>query len=335
MSDSDNIGRLILYTSPAGDVEVDVRFEDESIWMTQKMMADLFGVQRPAITKHLTNIINEGELNEQTICSILEHIGENGRTYKTTYYNLDAIISVGYRVNSLKATQFRIWATEKLREFIIKGFVIDENRLKNGRHFGKDYFDDLLEKIRDIRASERRFYQKITDIYALSADYDPKLDITKKFFAHVQNKFLYGITGKTSTEIIKDRANSKIPNMGLYTWKNSPGGKILKSDVSVSKNYLSPEELRKLNRIVTMFLDFAELQAENNVIMNMSDWVTKLDSFLEFNTIDVLKNFGIVQKKVAKALAEGEYEKFKILQDRNYISDFDKSTAKYLKKLKE
>lgn len=325
-------GQILLYTTSDGEIKIDVFFKDETVWLTQKKMAELFAADRSVITKHIKNIFTEGELTEKEVSAIFAHTAADGKTYNTNFYSLDAIISVGYRVNSTSATQFRIWATKTLREFIIKGFVLDDERLKNGRHFGKDYFDELLERIREIRASERRFYQKITDIYAeCSMDYDPAVEITKSFYATVQNKLHWAITGQTAAELIASRADEKKPNMGLTTWKNSPGGKILKSDVSIAKNYLNEKELAELNRIVNMYLDYAELQASRQIPMKMKDWADKLDAFLKFNEYEVLKNTGRISANVAKKLAEEEFEKFRIEQDKLYESDFDKEMKKYLK----
>lgn len=325
-------GQILLYTTSDGEIKIDVFFKDETVWLTQKKMAELFAADRSVITKHIKNIFAEGELNEKEVSAIFAHTAADGKTYNTNFYNLDVIISVGYRVNSTSATQFRIWATKTLREFIIKGFVLDDERLKNGRHFGKDYFDELLERIREIRASERRFYQKITDIYAeCSMDYDPAVEITKSFYATVQNKLHWAITGQTAAELIASRADEKKPNMGLTTWKNSPGGKILKSDVSIAKNYLNEKELAELNRIVNMYLDYAELQASRQIPMKMKDWADKLGAFLKFNEYEVLKNTGRISANVAKKLAEEEFEKFRIEQDKLYESDFDKEMKKYLK----
>ena len=320
---------ILLYKSKDESVTLDVLYQGETIWLTQDRMASLFGVQRPAITKHLKNIYESNELNEENTSSILEHVGGSGQKYPTRYYDLDAIIAVGYRVNSKQATQFRIWATSVLKEFIIKGFVLDDERLKNGVKFGKDYFDDLLEKIREIRASERRFYQKITDIYAeCSADYDPHSDMTQTFYATVQNKLHWAIHGFTAAEMIETRADAGKPNMGLTTWKNAPEGKVIKSDVSIAKNYLTESELKELNHIVTMYLDYAELQATKNRLLRMEDWVNKLDAFLAFNDYQLLDNPGKVQAKVAKALAEKEFENFRVEQDKNHKSDFDALVVK-------
>ncbi len=306
-------------------------FSGETAWLTQKKMAELFEVDRSVITKHLRNIFLEGELEEKAVSAILAHTVVDGKHYKTKFYSLDAIISVGYRVNSAQATRFRIWATNTLREYIIKGFVLDDERLKNGRHFGKDYFDELLERIREIRASERRFYQKITDIYAeCSIDYDPNSEITKIFYATVQNKLHWAITGQTAAEIIASRADANKQNMGLTTWRHSPNGKILKADVSIAKNYLSERELTELNRIVNMYLDYAELQATRQIAMNMRNWVERLDAFLQFNDYDVLQDAGRISAEVAKSLAEKEYKQYRIEQDKSYESDFDKVIKKYI-----
>lgn len=322
---------VVLYQTDDGNINVSVIYYNESFWLTQKAMAELFGVNTPAISKHLTNIFSDGELEKTSVISILETTASDGKKYNTQYYNLDAIIAVGYRVNSYKATKFRQWATKTLREYIIKGFVINDDMLKNGKAFGKDYFDELLERIKEIRASERRFYQKITDIYAqCSYDYDSKSEITRTFFQTVQNKLLFAITGHTAPELIYDRADSSKEHMGMQTWKYAPDGKILKSDVTVSKNYLSKEELSGLNDIVSMYLDYAENQAKRNKLMSMNDWVTKLDSFLHFNEYDLMQNIGIVSREVANSLAIKEYEKYRIIQDDNYVSDFDKATEKYL-----
>lgn len=331
---------ILLYTTPNGNVKVEIYLQNETIWLTQQKIADLFGVQRPAITKHLKNIFDTGELKEELVSSILEHTTQHGamegktQETKTKYYNLDAIISVGYRVNSTQATAFRIWATERLKEYIIKGFTMDDERLKNPHNiFGKDYFEEQLARIRDIRSSERRFYQKITDIYSqCSADYSSETDITKQFFATVQNKLHWAITGRTAVEIIYTRVDAKKENMGLTTWKNAPKGKIRKTDVGVAKNYLNEKELKDLNRIVTMYLDYAENQAGKGVAMYMKDWVRKLDAFLQFNEEAILKNAGTVSHEVALALAETEFEEYRIVQDKLYESDFDKQVKSLKRK---
>jgi len=317
---------IILYSTPEGEKKVGVLFHDENFWLTQKDIARLFNVEVPAISKHLGNIYETGELEREATISILETVRREGNRdvkRKLEYYNLDAIIAVGYRVNSYQATQFRIWATKTLKEFIIKGFVLDDERLKQGKHFGKDYFEELLERIREIRASERRFYQKITDIYALSADYDQNAPITKEFFSTVQNKLHWAITGKTAAEIIYDSADAKKLHMGLTTWKQAPDGKILKSDVSVAKNYLSEAHLRELNRIVNAYLDLAENRAERQILMKMEDWVQFLNNFLELSNYPILKDKGKVSALEAKLKAEQEFETYRIKQDREYISDFD------------
>ena len=326
---------VVLYQTDDGNVNVSVIYYDESFWLTQKAMADLFGVNVPIISKHLQNIYEDGELFKNSTISKMETVRIEGtRQVKRTldYYNLDAIIAVGYRVNSIKATKFRQWATATLKEYMLKGFVLNDDMLKNGPKFGKDYFDELLEKIKEIRASERRFYQKITDIYAqCSYDYDSKSETTRTFFKTVQNKLLFAITGHTAPEIIHDRADSTKEHMGMQTWKNAPNGKILKSDVTVSKNYLSKEEMSGLNDIVNMYLDYAENQAKRNKLMSMNDWITKLDSFLQFNEYDLMENLGIVSREVADSLAIKEYEKYRVIQDNNYVSDFDEATKNYLK----
>ncbi|MDA3885195.1 MAG: virulence RhuM family protein [Candidatus Delongbacteria bacterium] len=322
---------FMIYSSPNGKVKLEVFLKDENIWLTQSKIAELFGVQRPAITKHLKNIFESDELNEEVVCSILElptpHGAIKNKTQKTKtkFYNLDAIISVGYRVNSKQATLFRIWATNVLKEYIIKGFTMDDERLKDPQYiFGKDYFEEQLARIRNIRSSERRFYQKITDIYAqCSADYNIDSEETKEFFAVVQNKLHWAISQLTAAEIIHTRVDSKKKNMGLTNWKNSPKGAIRKTDVTIAKNYLNEKELDSLNRIVTMYLDYAELQAQNHKIMYMKDWIKKLDSFLQFNEKDILEDSGKISHEIAMELAEKEYEEFRKEQDKNYISDFD------------
>ena len=324
--------QFLLYKSANGQVKLDVFLQDETVWLTQDKLAALFGVQRPAITKHLKNIFESSELEEISVSSILELTAKDGKQYSTKIYNLDAILSIGYRVNSIQATQFRKWANTVLREYIIKGFAMDDERLKNPtRVFGQDYFEEQLARIRDIRSSERRFYQKITDIYAgCSVDYDLNSEITKNFFATVQNKLHFAITGQTAAEIIHSRASSEKPNMGLTTWKNAPEGAIRKTDVTIAKNYLGESELEGLNRIVTMYLDYAEMQAQKGIIMHMQDCVKKLDAFLQFNEREILQNTGTISHEVAAVLAEGEFEKYRIVQDQNYISDFDEVVKKYL-----
>ncbi|KHE92039.1 MAG: virulence RhuM family protein [Candidatus Scalindua rubra] len=327
---------ILLYTTPNGNVKVEIYLQNETIWLTQQKIAELFGVQRPAVTKHLKNIFESGELKEELVSSVLEHTTQHGaikgktQVTKVKYYNLDAIISVGYRVNSTQATAFRIWATERLKEYIIKGFTMDDERLKNPHNiFGKDYFEEQLARIRDIRSSERRFYQKITDIYTqCSADYKLDSQTTKDFFATVQNKLHWAITGQTAAEIIAARVGSEKENMGLTTWKNAPKGRIRKTDIGIAKNYLNEKELEGLNRIVTMYLDYAENQARKGVIMYMNDWITKLDAFLQFNEEAILKHQGKVSHQIALTLAEKEFEKFRTAQNKVVESDFDKVVKK-------
>jgi len=328
---SEGFTEILLYTTPNGKVKVEIYLQNETIWLTQQKIADLFGVDRTVVTKHIGNIFKSGELNEQVVCANFAHTTPHGaiegKTQEsiTKFYNLDAIISVGYRVNSSQATAFRIWATERLKEYIIKGFTMDDERLKNPNNiFGKDYFEEQLARIRDIRSSERRFYQKITDIYSqCSADYHVDAKTTKDFFATVQNKLHWAITGQTAAELISSRANSTKQNMGLKTWKNAPKGSIRKTDVGIAKNYLNQKELDGLNRIVSMYLDYAESQAQKGVVMYMKDWVGKLDAFLKFNEEAVLEHQGTVSHEVALALAETEFEKYRIVQDKLMVSDFD------------
>jgi len=328
---AEGFNEILLYTTPNGKVKVEIYLQNETIWLTQDKIAILFGVQRPAITKHLRNIFESGELSENSVSSILEHTAEDGKIYKTKFYNLDAVISVGYRVNSTQATHFRIWATALLKEYIIKGFVMDDERLKNPNNiFGKDYFEEQLARVRDIRSSERRFYQKITDIYSqCSADYNANTQITKDFFATVQNKLHWAITGQTAAELIAARADSTKENMGLTTWKNATKGSIRKTDVGVAKNYLNEKELDGLSRIVSMYLDYAENQAQKGTVMFMKDWVVKLDAFLQFNEEAVLKHQGKVSHEIALALAESEFEKYRLVQDKLIESDFDLEIRKF------
>ena len=323
---------FLLYTTPNGKVKVEIFLKDENIWLTQKRIAELFDVEINTVNYHLKEIFKSAELSEKSVIRKIRITASDGKNYETNFYNLDAIISVGYRVNSAQATQFRIWATERLKEYIIKGFTMDDERLKNPNTiFGHDYFEEQLARIRDIRSSERRMYQKITDIYAqCSADYSSNSDITKDFFATVQNKLHFAITGRTAAEIISERVSSAKPNMGLTVWKNSPKGKIREADVAIAKNYLNEKELDELNRIVEMYLVFAENQARRGKIMHMKDWVKKLDSFLRFSENTILQDFGKVSHEVAVALAEEEYEKYCKKQDKNYVSDFDREVRKIL-----
>lgn len=318
-------GEIIFYTTPEGVTRVEVFFQDETFWLSQKQMGEMFDVDVRTISEHLQNIFKSGELIEESVVRKNRITAADGKKYLTNFYNLDAIISVGYRVNSREATQFRIWATQTLREFIIKGFVLDDERLKQGSRFGQDYFDELLERIREIRASERRFYLKITDIYEqCSIDYNPQAEMTRTFFKTVQNKLHWAITGQTAAELIAARSDASKPNMGLSTWKNAPKGKILKSDVTVAKNYLAKAEIEELERIVSMYLDYAENQAARRIPMRMADWVQKLDAFLQFNEYQVLTNAGSVSHEVARQLAHERYTQFRVAQDQAFESDFER-----------
>jgi hypothetical protein len=324
---------FVVFQTETGKVNIDVFFQNETLWLTQKNMAELFEVNVPAISKHLKNIFQTDELIESAVISNLETTASDGKNYITKYYNLKAITAVGYRVNSHRATEFRKWATEILHEYIIKGFVMDDERLKQIKHFGQDYFDEMLEHVREIRFSERRFYQKITDIYALSADYDKNSPMTKDFFATVQNKLHWAIVGKTSAEIIYNEADVEKIYMGLKTWKNSPNGKILRSDVSIAKNYLEIEHLKQLERIVSAYLDLAENRASRGIVMNMKDWIGFLDKFLELSDYPILIDNGKISALEAKLKAEAEYEKYRVIQDRNFVSDFDRLLIEMEKKI--
>lgn len=332
----DQTTEFLLYTAPNGAIKVEVLLRDESIWLTQERMAQLFGVQRPAITKHLKNIFESNELQEDVVSSILEHTTAHGaidgltQVQRVKYYNLDAVISVGYRVNSAQATQFRIWATQLIKEYIIKGFAMDDERLKNGRYFGKDYFRELLERVRSIRASERRIYQQITDIFAeCSIDYDPKSETTRLFYAHVQDKFHYAITGHTSAELIALNADAGKPLMGLKTYKNAPDGRVLKSDVLVAKNYLAEADIKKLERAVAAFFDYIEGIIERRNTFTMEGFADSVDKFLAFNEYRILEGYGCVQRQQADAKAVAEYEKFN--KQQHIESDFDRAVKKLLK----
>lgn len=326
---------IVLYQIEDTNICVNVIFKDETFWMTQKAMAELFDVNVPAISKHLSNIFEDEELKKESTVSKMEIVQKEGNRNvkrKQEFYNLDAIIAVGYRVNSKKATRFRQWATKTLKEYITKGFVLNDDMLKNGKPFGKDYFDELLERIREIRASERRAYQKITDIFEqCSYDYDKNSEITKNFYAFVQNKLHFAVTGKTAAELIYERADSEKPAMGLTTWKDAPTGKVLKRDIGIAKNYLSEKELSRLNRLVTMFIDYAELMAEDEILMSMQDWVDQTNQFLLNNRRKVLSGKGHISHDVAIEKANQEYEVFRIKQDREYVSEFDREVEKYLK----
>ena len=316
---------IILYQDENSNVPVEVRYLNDTFWLTQEEIASLFAVDRSVISKHLKNIYESEELVEESTCAFFAHVGSNGQTYRTKIYDLDAIIAVGYRVNSKQATRFRQWATVTLKEYIIKGFVLNDDMLKNGAPFGKDYFDELLVRIRDIRASERRVYQKITDIFQeCSFDYDKNSDTAKEFYATVQNKLHYAVTGKTAPEIIFERADASLPHMGLTTWKGAPDGRIHSSDSIVAKNYLYESEIEILNRLVTMFLDHVELLARDQVLMSMQDCQDALVEFLEFNRRSVLKHKGTRSRKQADAKAKEEFKKFQAIQDQTYENDFEK-----------
>jgi hypothetical protein len=314
---------FLIFAGQAGEQSIEARYEDETIWLSQKLMATLFEVTVPTISEHLKNIFNDGELEEKSVIRKFRTTAADGKNYNTNFYNLDAIISVGYRVNSKRATQFRQWATQVLKEFAVKGYVLDRKRLENGTFLGEDYFERLLEEIREIRLSERRFYQKITDIYATSVDYNKNAPTTRAFFAKVQNKLHFAIHGYTAAELIAKRADSDKPHMGLTSWENAPSGKILKSDVSIAKNYLSQSELESLGRIVTAYLELAEERAKRRIPMTMEDWAERLDAFLEFDERDLLKDSGKVTAELARKTAESEFEKYRIVQDRLFESDFD------------
>lgn len=333
-----NGGEILLYQNGAEKEVVNVVFHDENFWLTQKGMAELFGVKVPAISKHLKNIFLDEELDESMVVSKMEITTPHGaiegktQTNEANFYNLDAIIAVGYRVNSKKATRFRQWATKTLKEYIQKGFVLNDEMMKNGRPFGRDYFDELLERIREIRASERRAYQKIADVFEqCSYDYDKNSETTKAFYAFVQNKLHYAVTGKTAAELLSQRATLDSPTMGLTTWKGAPDGKILKSDTLVAKNYLNQKELSRLNRLVTMFIDYAELMAEDEQLMSMQDWLKETDRFLTNNRRQVLDGKGRISREAAVKKVGGIYEEFRKRQDADYISEFDRQTEKYLK----
>lgn len=325
------LSNFVIFQTEEGKVNIDVFFAYETLWLTQKVMAELFATTKPNISMHLKNIFAEGELNENSVVKEFLTTAKDGKIYKTQFYSLDAIIAVGYRISSSRATKFRIWATQILQEFIIKGFALDDERLKQMGHFGKDYFEELLGRIREIRASERRFYQKITDIYALAADYDKNATITKDFFATVQNKLHWAITGKTAAEIIYSEADAKKLFMGLKTWKRAPEGKILKSDTIIAKNYLSKRHIEELNRLVSAYLDLAENRARREIVMNMSDWAVFLNRFLKLSDYPILTNKGKISAEEAKLKAETEYKKFRVKQDKEYISDFDKEVKKLKK----
>jgi hypothetical protein len=326
---------IVLYQLENTNICVSVIFKDETFWLTQRAMAELFDVNVPAVSKHLSNIFEEEELIRESTVSKMEIVQMEGKRKvkrEQEFYNLDAIIAVGYRVNSKKATRFRQWATKTIKEYITKGFVLNDDMLKNGKPFGKDYFDELLERIREIRASERRAYQKITDVFEqCSYDYDKNSETTKNFYAFVQNKLHFAVTGKTAAELIYERADSEKPAMGLTTWRDAPDGKVLKRDIGVAKNYLNEKELSRLNRLVTMFIDYAELMAEDGILMSMQDWVDQTNQFLVNNRRKVLAGRGRISHDVAMDKANKEYELFRVKQDQEYVSEFDREVEKYLK----
>ncbi len=314
---------FLIFTRQNKEKTIEVIVDEESVWLSQKLMAELFGTTRNNITMHLSNVF-EKELSENSVCKEFLHTARDGKNYKTKYYNLDVIIAVGFKVNSKRAIDFRLWAINILKQYSVKGYVLDKERLKNGTFLNENYFDELLQEIREIRISERNFYQKITDIYATSLDYNVASPITKDFFKTVQNKMHYAVHGNTAVEVIVNRANHRKAHMGLTNWKNSPNGKIIAADIIVAKNYLTKEELKSLERIVTMYLDYAEDQAERHIPMTMEDWKSRLDVFLQFNERDVLDNPGKVSHKVAESFALSEFEKYRIIQDKLFESDFDK-----------
>lgn len=315
---------FLVFTKDAGEDGIEVRVQDHDVWLTQKAIGQLFDIDRSVVSKHLINIFNEGELDENSVCAKFAQTADDGKTYNYKFYSLSAIIAVGYRTNSERATQFRVWATKVLDTFTKQGYVLDKNRLINGQIFDEDYFDHLVAEIQEIRASERRFYQKITDIYATAVDYDKDSSVTRDFYATVQNKIHYAVHGNTAAEVIIERADHRKENMGLTSWKNAPDGKIVKTDVSIAKNYLKKSEITELNEIVTMYLDYATRQARRHIPMTMEDWKSKLDAFLKFNDADILENKGKVTAAIAKEFAESEFEKYRVIQDSLYQSDFDR-----------
>lgn len=318
---------FLVFTKDAHEDGIEVRVQDHDVWLTQKAIARLFDVDRSVVTKHLKNVYESGELSEDATCANFAQVADNGKTYHYKFYSLSAIIAVGYRINSGRATQFRQWATKVLDTFTKQGYVLDKSRLINGQIFDEDYFDHLISEIQEIRASERRFYQKITDIYATAVDYSLDSQTTKDFFATVQNKMHYAVHGGTAAKVIMARADHTKEHMGLTSWKNAPDGKIVKADVSVAKNYLSMDEMQELNEIVTMYLDYATRQARRHIPMTMADWASKLDAFLQFNDAEILQNKGKVTAAIAKAFAESEFEQYRVIQDHLYQSDFDRLVA--------
>ena len=315
---------FLVFTKDSGADSIEVRVQDGDVWLTQKAMGELFDIDRSVVAKHLKTIFDSGELEKNSVCAKFAQTADDGKTYQYNFYKLSAIIAVGYKVNSQRAIQFRQWATKVLDTFAKQGYVLDKNRLVNGQIFDEDYFDHLISEIQEIRASERRFYQKITDIYATAVDYTLDSKTTRDFFATVQNKMHYAVHGSTAAELIMDRADHKKEHMGLTSWKNAPDGKIVKADVSIAKNYLAKEEMHELNEIVTMYLDYATRQARRHIPMTMADWASKLDAFLQFNDAEILHDKGKVSAAIAKAFAESEFEQYRVLQDKHYVSDFDR-----------
>ena len=324
---------FLIFTAQSGEESIEVKYADENVWLTQALIAKLFDKGRSTITEHLTELFKTGELDEKSACRDFRHTASDEKEYTTKFYNLDTIISVGYRVNSQRATQFRIWATKVLKQFAIKGYVLDKKRLENGNFLNQNYFDELLAEIREIRLSERNFYQKITDIYTTSLDYNKNAETTREFFAKIQNKLHYAIHRHTAPELVVERADSQKEHMGLTSWRNSPEGKILKTDVSIAKNYLTKEELESLGRIVSAYLDLVEERAKRRIPMTMEDWAKRLDLFLRFDEREILKNAGKITVEIAKEFAETEFEKYRIVQDKLFESDFDRVAKKLLKQI--
>ncbi|WP_319503911.1 virulence RhuM family protein [Bacteroides graminisolvens] len=325
---------FLVFTSQSGENTIEVRVQDDTVWLTQNLIAELFQTTKQNVSLHLKNIFQDGELDANSVVKDFLTTASDGKNYQTKFYNLDAIISIGYRINSQRATQFRQWATTVLRDYAIRGYVIDKKRMENGAFLGEDYFEHLLAEIREIRLSERRFYQKITDIYATAMDYNKDAQVTKDFFAKVQNKLHYAVHGHTAAELIISRTNAQKENMGLTSWERCPDGKIVKTDVSVAKNYLTEAELESLGRIVNAYLDLAEDRAKRHIPMTMEDWARRLDKFLEADDRDILQNSGKITALMAKAFAESEFEKYRIVQDRLFESDFDRE-IKRIKKDKQ
>ena len=318
---------FLVFTKDAREDGIEVRVQDNDVWLTQRAIGQLFDVDRSVVAKHLKNIFASGELSEEAVCAKFAQTADDGKTYQYKFYSLSAIIAVGYRTNSGRAAQFRQWATKVLNTFAKQGYVLDKSRLINGQIFDEDYFEHLISEIQEIRASERRFYQKITDIYATAVDYSLDSKITRDFFATVQNKMHYAVHGSTAAEMIVARADHSRKHMGLTSWRTAPDGKIVKADVAVAKNYLSVDEMKELNEIVTMYLDYAARQARRHIPMTMADWASKLDAFLQFNDADILQDKGKVTAEIAKAFAESEFEQYRVIQDRLYQSDFDRLMA--------